>query len=154
MDLTDPVARRRLKAYVWADQIERMTRLEAAIGTALAARVPVDAEDAVGWTSRMASPRAGVATVVFHSVFFQYMPAASQTALVDTLASRGARATAAAPFAWLRMEPSPTHPAVLNRGDRCRCNLWSSPASNLRADDRFSVAAGTSMGYNMNKICL
>ena len=68
----------------------------------------------------MASPSAGVASVVFHSVFFQYMPADSQAALVDTLIVHGAMATTAAPFAWLRMEPQPTIPSAME----LRLTLW------------------------------
>ncbi len=120
VDLNDPVARRRLKAYVWADQTERLAQLEAAIALALATGVQVDAEDAVVWAARKATPREGVTTVVFHSVFFQYMPADSQTALVETLAAHGAAATAAAPFAWLRMEPPADNPAIMD----LRLTLW------------------------------
>jgi len=120
VDLTDPVARRRLKAYVWADQTERLRRLEAAIALALTEGVRVDAEDAVGWAARRASARDGVATVVFHSVFFQYMAPASQTALVETLAAHGTKATTAAPLAWLRMEPPADNPAIME----LRLTLW------------------------------
>ncbi|MGI9169518.1 MAG: DUF2332 family protein, partial [Caulobacteraceae bacterium] len=56
----------------------------------------------------------------FHSVFWQYMPAESQTALRSTLQDFGARATSAAPFAWLRTEPAPENLA----GMETRLTLW------------------------------
>jgi len=113
VDLVDPAARRRLRSYVWADQLDRLARLDAAIAAALAAGARVEAEDAVSWTARRAIPRAGAATVLFHSVFWQYMPAESQAALTATIATLGARATRRAPFAWLRMEPAPDNMAVM-----------------------------------------
>ena len=39
VDLADPIARRRLRAFVWADQFDRLARLDAAIAAALAAGV-------------------------------------------------------------------------------------------------------------------
>jgi hypothetical protein len=118
--LADPAQRRRLKAYVWPDQMDRVARLDAAIAEALDVGVAVEREDAVVWTRRNAAPRPGVTTVVFHSVFFQYMPAESQAALIETLDGFGAQANEAAPFAWLRMEPAPANPAVME----LRLTLW------------------------------
>ena len=102
--LTDAAQRRRLLSYVWPDQFERIARLEAAIALALALEVEVEAADAVAWTHAHAAPADGAATVFYHSVFWQYMPAQSQAALAKVIADHGARATAQAPFAWLRME--------------------------------------------------
>jgi hypothetical protein len=120
VDIRDPTARRRLKAYIWADQFERLARLEAAIEEALVADVRVEAEDAVTWAAARAAPAAGALTVIFHSVFWQYMPAGRQEALATVIAALGERATAAAPFAWLRMEPPPHNPAVVE----LRLTLW------------------------------
>ncbi len=118
VDLRDPVARRRLKAYVWAGQFERLDRLEAAITMALEAGARVDAEDAVLWASR-AVPAPGAATVLFHSVFWQYLPPHSRAALTALIENLGDKATAQAPFAWLRMEP-PGHLAPME----LRLTLW------------------------------
>jgi hypothetical protein len=103
--VADPAQRRRLKAYLWPDQLERIARFDAAADMAIAAGVRVEAADAVDWTRDHAAPREGVATVVFHSIFWQYLPAATQAALTETIARHGAAATPAAPLAWLRMEP-------------------------------------------------
>jgi hypothetical protein len=118
--LSDPVQRRRLRAYVWPDQTDRLERLDAAVAQTLAEGVTVEREDAVVWTRRNAAPRPGVASVVFHSVFFQYMPAESQAALTQTLSDFGAQASPAAPLAWLRMEPAPGNPAMME----LRLALW------------------------------
>lgn len=108
-DLTDPVQRRRLLAYIWPDQFERLDRIRAAIDLAMSLGVSVEAADAVAWTARVAAPQAGAVAVLYHSVFWQYMPADSQAALARTIADHGAAATPEAPFAWLRMEPPPDH---------------------------------------------
>ena len=129
VDLTDPIQRRRLKAYVWPDQFDRLERLEAAIEETLATGITVEAEDAVVWARREARPRAGVATVVFHSVFFQYMPAESQAALIETLAQAGAEAGEKSPLAWLRMEPAPDSPAVME----LRLTFWPGGAERVLA---------------------
>jgi hypothetical protein len=129
VDLADPVQRRRLKAYIWADQTDRMERLEAAIAETMAAGIAVEAEDAVVWARREARPRAGLATVVFHSVFFQYMPAESQAALVEALAQAGAGASPDAPLAWLRMEPPADNPAKME----LRVTLWPGGEDRLLA---------------------
>ena len=104
-DLADPGQRRRLRAYIWADQIERLARLDAAIEVALENGVSVEAADAVDWVRAKVAPKPGSATVLYHSVFWQYMPPESQAALSALIGEIGERATPDAPFAWLRMEP-------------------------------------------------
>jgi hypothetical protein len=120
VDLRDPTARRRLRAYVWADQIDRLERLDAAVAMARDAATSVDAEDAVAWTGQRVAVSPGAVTVLFQSVFWQYMPPESQAALAALIQDIGARATAEAPFAWLRMEPPPTDMATME----VRLTLW------------------------------
>ena len=48
----------------------------------------------------------GTATVVFHSIVLQYLAVDSRHRMRDALHAAGARATDAAPLAWLRMEPA------------------------------------------------
>ena len=107
IDIADPVQRRRLKAYLWPDQTERLERFDAAVGMALAAGVKVETADAAVWTQARAAPVTGVATVVYHSIFWQYLGAGIQAALRGAIEAHGAAATAATPLAWLRMEPAP-----------------------------------------------
>lgn len=130
VDLIDLVQRRRLLAYVWPDQFERLERLRAAIDLALTQKVQVEAADAVTWTARMAGPAPGAATVIYHSVFWQYMPADSQAALRKTIEYLGVSATAKAPLAWLRMEPPPENAA----GMELRLTLWPGGEERVLAD--------------------
>jgi hypothetical protein len=105
VDLRDPQAVLRLRAYVWPDQAARAARLQGAIALAMQDLPPVDAGDAAAWVAqRLAEPSPGVATVLVHSVVWQYLPAVTQADIESTLARAGARATTAAPLAWLRME--------------------------------------------------
>jgi hypothetical protein len=106
VDPTTAEGRTTLLSYVWPDQTERLALLRAACD--LAARVPARVERANGadWVAaRLAQPAAGLATVVYHSIVVQYVDADSRERLLATLTAAGARATAAAPLAWLRMEP-------------------------------------------------
>lgn len=119
-DLSDPVQRRRLLAYIWPDQFERLARISAAIDLARRLDITVEAADAVDWTWRVAKPKPGAVTVLYHSVFWQYMPPASQAALSEAIANLGASAAPDAPFAWLRMEPPPDHMTSME----VRLTLW------------------------------
>jgi hypothetical protein len=120
MILADPLQRRRLKAYLWPDQTERMERFDAAVAMALAAGVTVEAADAAAWAKDRAAPREGVVTCVYHSIFWQYLPPATQAALEAAISGHGAEATATAPLAWLRMEPVAGQPFPIE----LRLTLW------------------------------
>jgi len=106
VDLTDPAAALRLKAYVWADATERKARLDIAI--ALAERSPPDLVkmDAADFVSEMlARPQEeGMTRVLFHTVMWQYLPEATQAAITGMMEAAGAKATAARPLAWLSLE--------------------------------------------------
>jgi hypothetical protein len=130
IDVSDPADVRRLLAYVWPDQFDRVARLKAAIQIAQAAGTTVEAADAVEWTRARAAPADGTLTVVYHSIFMQYLTPGARTALADAVAAHGARATTDAPFAWLRMEPS------LPRIDGCkvRLTLWPGGEERLLGD--------------------
>jgi len=107
IDIADPVQRRRLKAYLWPDQTERLQRFDTAVDMALAAGVRVETADAAAWTRANGAPAAGLATVVYHSIFWQYLSAETQGQLRAAIEAHGASATAEASLAWLRMEPAP-----------------------------------------------
>jgi hypothetical protein len=126
VDIADPAQRRRLRAYLWPDQPERMARLDAALALADAAGVAVETADAVDWTRRRVRPAAGAATVLVHSSFWQYLPRESQEALAAVIAGLGASASREAPFAWLRKEPMPIR-------DELRLTLWPGGQDRLLA---------------------
>ncbi|HEY3948514.1 DUF2332 domain-containing protein [Phenylobacterium sp.] len=112
IDLHDPDERRRLVSYIWADQTERLVRINAAIDVALANKVHVERADAIDWVRAKVAPKPGTASVLYHSVFWQYMPAESREALAALIAEIGAQATPDAPVAWLRMEPRGAAPLM------------------------------------------
>jgi hypothetical protein len=124
IDLSDAAAARRLRAYIWADQFDRLARLDAAVALARAQGVRVEAADALAFVQAKVAPEAGVLTVVYHSVFWQYLPAETQAGLAEAIASIGARASAEAPLAWLRMEPRPQNLAEME----IRLTLWPDAA--------------------------
>ena len=54
--------------------------------------------------ARLAGSRPGAAHVVYHSIFWQYLPPEAQDRCRAALDAAGARATEVAPLAWLRLE--------------------------------------------------
>ena len=63
-----------LRSYVWADQLARLALLDGAIEVARAEPVEVVRANAADFLEReLEASRPGVATVVFHSVFIQYV---------------------------------------------------------------------------------
>ena len=112
-ELADPAQRRRLLACIWPDQFDRLERSRAAIALALDEGLRVEAADALDWVRARVRPQPGTATVLYHSIFWQYLPAGTREGLTAAIAEVGAQATEAAPFAWLRMEPPPDNLAVV-----------------------------------------
>lgn len=120
IDLHDGASVLRLRGYVWPDQRQRAARLDGAIALARRASPPVEGGDAAGWVEReLAAPRDGAATVLVHSVVWQYLPPATRQRIEAALVAAARRATVGAPLAWLRMEfYAPGAPAEL------RLTLW------------------------------
>jgi hypothetical protein len=119
---------RRLESFIWPDQPERLERLRSAARLALDAGIAIDASGAIAWLeSRLAPPRSGAATVVFHSVLWWYLSREEQDGLVRSLERAGAAATSDAPIAWLRMEGRD-----LERTD-VRLRLWPGGEDRLLA---------------------
>ena len=134
VDVRDPAARLRLQAYVWPDRPDRLATLRAALAVAQDVPVDLDRADAADWLERqLATPFLGIATVVFHSSFHGYLPAATQQRLAAILQAAGQRATANAPVYWLRCEdevPLPTDRAMQHE---VRLRAWPGDAEHLLA---------------------
>ncbi len=98
--------RERLPAYIWPDQDRRLRQLQAAIAIALADPPQLDRGDAADWIEAKLplDPVPGVTRVVMHSVAFQYFPPDTQARVTARIEAAGARASEAAPLAWLRFE--------------------------------------------------
>lgn len=93
-----------LRAFVWADQLERFERLNRALEVAAQVPLTVEKDDVLSWTRRNFTPRAGTATVTMHSVFGEHLPKAMLEELHAVIEGAGAAATFAAPLAWVRLE--------------------------------------------------
>jgi hypothetical protein len=116
-----------LLSFVWPGQDARFRTLRAALDIAATFPVAVDRDDAVAWLpAQLADSRErrdGLATVVMHSVFWQYLPSAAQLSIVASFHAAGALATNDAPLAWLRLEPSA-------RGNSLELRLTTWPGGN------------------------
>jgi len=106
LDPANAEDRLRLRAYVWADQPARLTRLNAALDLAQATGVKVEKADAAVWTRRALAGELPVGTsVIYHSVFLQYPPRDVREAILDAIAAAGARTSPGRRLAWLSFEP-------------------------------------------------
>jgi len=95
-----------LLSFIWPDQLERIGLLEAALEVARLVPCPIDRAGAVEWlTQRLAEPSPGRATVLFHSIVWQYLSSEDRERVAEIIDRAGSRATSSAPFAWLRLEP-------------------------------------------------
>src|SRR6185436_9459019 len=87
----------------------RFARTRAALELAAAEPPAVDRADAEAWIAeQLRVPAPGRATVVFHSIVWQYLDAATATGVRAAIEAAGAAATPDAPVAWLRLEPDDT----------------------------------------------
>ncbi len=131
IDINLPAHRRHLAAYVWADQTARLHRLETALEAAArwqrAEGLMVEPMAAAAFAAReLAQPREGQTTVIFHTIVWQYLGAQEKQRLHEIIEAAGARATAAAPLAWLSLE----HPAGVPAPE-LRCRVWPGGATRL-----------------------
>jgi hypothetical protein len=88
-----------LRSFVWADQLARLSQLDGAIE--VAAQLPVEVEriGAAAFLEReLATPNDDVATVVFHSVFMQYVSEPERERIAAAIQGAG--------VFYLRMEPA------------------------------------------------
>lgn len=106
VDLTDPEAAIRLKAYIWPEHTVRFERMEAAIVEARLAApdlVRMNAADFV--EQELAKPQAaGTTRMLMHSIVWQYVPADQQERVTAAMERAGAAATPERPLAWVALE--------------------------------------------------
>lgn len=101
----------RIRSYVWADQPQRLALTQIAID--MATGLQVEAGDAVDWLeTRLSTPLPGCLHLVYHTVAWQYFPAAAQAKGEALLQTAGARATDVAPLAHLSMESDGAEPGA------------------------------------------
>lgn len=131
--VSEPDERLRLRSYVWADQHERRARLDGALALAMRAPPRIEAGDAGVWLDAALQARPDdVATVVFHSIVWQYLPPQTQRHIDATLARHGGAATRRRPLAWLQFEGfAGQGPAVL------RLTMWPTGQTQVLAEADF-----------------
>jgi len=93
-----------LRAYVWADQDARFTRLDGALRLAAATPVRVEAIGAAEFLAGV-ELRPGTLTVVWHSIMRQYVPAEEWARVDAELTRLAAESTPEAPFVYIAFEP-------------------------------------------------
>jgi hypothetical protein len=129
IDPSSPEGHLSLLASVWADQAVRFARLRGALE--LAARVPahVDEADVALWLPRhLADAPPGVATVVYHSIFDEYLSPGPRSSFQSTLRVAGGRSSVGSPLFWVRLEPTPNQ-----RGYNVTVTRWPSGEDRLVA---------------------
>ena len=106
INLADPAAALRVKAYVWPENSERLARMDAAIALASEQAPELAKADAADWVDELlAQPQpAGIARVIHHSIVWQYIPPDRQARITAAIEAAGARASADRPLAWMRLE--------------------------------------------------
>lgn len=108
IDVSEPESALTLLSYVWPDQEQRLQRLRDALDIAADFPVEVARAGIEEWLpEQLAVAVPGVATIVFHSVVWQYLTESTRALVLATLEDAGRRATPDAPLAYLRLEPSP-----------------------------------------------
>lgn len=131
VDTDDATQRQRLRAYTWADQAARLRQLDAALEVAAQHPVHVEQADADAWIEQMLAPAwpEDVATVVYHTIFWTYLPPDTQARIESAIHRAAKTSSATAPLAWLRFEIGDfrSHPRLL-------LSLWPG-AQNLHLAD-------------------
>ncbi len=141
IDITNEDEELRLLSFVWPDQRERLQRLRAAIEIAKQHKPFIDRESADTWIQRQLTRERDRATVVFHSITWQYLGRDVQKQFVSSLEEAGAKATAEKPLIWARMEPAGPVADV-------RAAVWNGSAEPMN----FRLCELSYHGQNMNWI--
>jgi hypothetical protein len=106
LDPADPADRLLLLSFVWAGDLPRFRRLEAALDAAAADPATVDACDGGTWLAAQLHGRTpGVTTVVFHSIVWQYLSPSTRRDVDLALRKAARHADHEAPVAYVRFEP-------------------------------------------------
>jgi hypothetical protein len=96
----------RLLSFIWPDQKARFERTQFAIDIAREHPPIVDNASADTWIVQQLQRDQDCATVVFHSIVWQYLGKDVQQQFKDSMMQFGESATKKAPLIWARMEPS------------------------------------------------
>jgi len=106
IDVARPDDESRLLSFVWPDQRLRLERLRSAIAIAKIQRPIVDTASADEWITQQLARPSNHATLIFHSIVWQYLGTETQNRLKRAVYNAGKTATPTAPIVWARMEPA------------------------------------------------
>jgi hypothetical protein len=105
VDVRDGNQRTRLRAYVWPDQPDRMARLDRAAELAIREDVRVARADAGEWLEeKLAGEPPEGATIIYHSIVWQYFAKETRGRARAAIEAAGARAGKKRRVAWVRFE--------------------------------------------------
>ena len=120
-----------LQSYVWPDQVERFQLLEAALDVARRVPANVNKSNAADWIeSALAIKTPETATVIYHSIVWQYLSPKDRDRIVHAITTAARDATTKTPLAWLRFEPGEGWADV-------RLRLWPDGTDRLIAQSGF-----------------
>jgi len=106
IDVARPDDEARLLSFVWPDQRLRLERLRSAISIAKTHRPAVDTASADEWIASQLARPSDRATLIFHSIVWQYLGTETQNRLKSAIHRAGEPATPTATIVWARMEPA------------------------------------------------
>jgi len=113
LDPADPEDRVTLLSYIWPDEMPRIERMRAALEVAAASPAPVSSLAASEWLPGALGQRPpGTLTVIWHSLFRQYVKSVEWTEIEKAIQSAGTDPDR--PVAWLSMEPGEDHLAQVS----------------------------------------
>jgi hypothetical protein len=106
IDATSANGRLTLLSYIWPDEIDRITRMRAALVVAEQQPPIVDKDEADAWLARVVGTRRErEVNTVWQSVFAQYLAPAARSHLVSQMEVMGSELGEDSPLVWARMEP-------------------------------------------------
>jgi hypothetical protein len=112
IDPTTEDGRLTLLACIFPNEHYRFDLLERAIAVARETPAPLERADLSRWVAeRLAAPEPGLATVVYHTIVWPYLPDDVRDAADAAIAAAGERATDDATLALLSFEPARTDPS-------------------------------------------
>jgi hypothetical protein len=115
LDATTEDGRLTLLACIFPDETERFELLEQAIAVARETPATVERADLARWAAdRLTERRRGVATVVYHTIVWPYLPDEVRDGAEAAIAAAGERATADAPLALLAFEGAADEPSRID----------------------------------------
>ena len=106
IDLRDKARRNIAAAYIWPEEALRRKSFFSAIDKLVELDISVEKADAVEWVAQiLAERRKGYVTVIYHSIFANYLSGEKRLAFEKTIENEGRKASRDRPLAWLRFEP-------------------------------------------------